>query len=164
MRRGNDEADGDQRADLSSLLLSLWGSLIERCALFWLSFLEPRVNETEERSTSRVGAGVAHTAGARATHALVTQGFEGEESVVSDESFLSQLEQRTQQVKITLANLEAEKVRIEGLIARLQPLVPHYDALLAAEQSIREANVSLEPAQPQAVETREAPEQQGWTG
>jgi hypothetical protein len=31
---------------------------------------------------------------------------------------LSQLEQRTQQVKIMLANLEAEKVRIEDLISR----------------------------------------------
>ena len=53
--------------------------------------------------------------------------------MVSEASFLSQLEQRTQQVKITLANLEAEKIRIEELIGRLQPLVPHYDALLAAE-------------------------------
>ena len=74
------------------------------------------------------------------------------EDFVGDSSFLSQLEQRTQQVKITLANLEAEKVRIEGLITRLQPLVPHYDALLDAERSISEAQIALEeppaPANP----------------
>lgn len=68
---------------------------------------------------------------------------DGLEDDVSDE-FLSQLEQRTQQVKITLANLEAEKVRIEGMIAQLQPIVPHYDALLAAERQISEADIALE--------------------
>ena len=71
---------------------------------------------------------------------------EPREDLVADSSFLSQLEQRTQQVKITLANLEAEKVRIEGLITRLQPLVPHYDALLDAERSISEAQIALESA------------------
>jgi len=70
-----------------------------------------------------------------------------EEEDVSD-SFLQQLEQRTQQVKITLANLEAERTRIEGLIARLQPLVPQYDALLEAERRLSEAQVYLEPALP----------------
>ena len=60
------------------------------------------------------------------------------ETMTNDTSFLAQLEQRTQQVKITLANLEAERTRIEGLIARLQPLVPHYDALLDAERAINE--------------------------
>ena len=69
---------------------------------------------------------------------------EPREDLVADSSFLSQLEQRTQQVKITLANLEAEKIRIEGLITRLQPLVPHYDALLDAERSISEAQIALE--------------------
>jgi hypothetical protein len=59
------------------------------------------------------------------------------------DNFLEQLEQRTEQVKITLANLEAEKVRIEGLIAQLQPIVPHYDALVAAERALRDANVQL---------------------
>ena len=59
--------------------------------------------------------------------------------------FLSQLEQRTQQVKITLANLEGEKVRIEGLIAQLQPIIPHYDALITAERRLSEANIGLEP-------------------
>ena len=63
---------------------------------------------------------------------------------MNDTSFLAQLEQRTQQVKITLANLEAERTRIEGLIAQLQPLVPHYDALLDAERAINEANIALE--------------------
>ena len=61
------------------------------------------------------------------------------------ESFLTQLEQRTQQVKITLANLEAEKTRIEGLIAQLQPLVPQYDALVSAERSLANASIELEP-------------------
>ena len=65
---------------------------------------------------------------------------------MAETSFLSQLEQRTQQVKITLANLEAEKVRIEGQIAALQPTVPHYDALIAAERALAEANVAIEPA------------------
>jgi hypothetical protein len=63
---------------------------------------------------------------------------------MNESSFLTQLEQRTEQVKITLANLEAERVRIEGLIARLQPLVPHYDALIEAERSLQDANVELE--------------------
>ena len=63
---------------------------------------------------------------------------------MNDASFLSQLEQRTQQVKITLANLEAERVRIEGLIARLQPLVPHYDALIAAERAIDDSRIELD--------------------
>ena len=60
-----------------------------------------------------------------------------------NDTFLQQLEQRTEQVKITLANLEAERVRIEGMIAQLQPLVPHYDALLAAERAIADANIDL---------------------
>lgn len=81
----------------------------------------------------------------------------GPEDDVSDE-FLSQLEQRTQQVKITLANLEAEKVRIESMIAQLQPIVPHYDALLQAERQISEANIALEG------DTADAPpENTGWT-
>ncbi len=63
-----------------------------------------------------------------------------------NESFLQQLEQRTEQVKITLANLEAERVRIEGQIARLQPIVPHYDALLAAERSLADADITLHTA------------------
>jgi hypothetical protein len=82
----------------------------------------------------------------------------GREDDVSDE-FLSQLEQRTQQVKITLANLEAEKVRIEGMIAQLQPIVPHYDALVAAERQIAEAQISLEPGQ--AAPAEAAPEESG---
>jgi hypothetical protein len=65
---------------------------------------------------------------------------------MTDSSFLSQLEQRTQQVKITLANLEAERVRIENQISALQPLVPHYDALLNAERQLLDSNVQLEDA------------------
>lgn len=88
---------------------------------------------------------------------------EPREDLVADSSFISQLEQRTQQVKITLANLEAEKVRIEGLIARLQPLVPHYDALLDAERSISEAQIALESAPvaaPAPANPWDAPQQQ----
>src|SRR5207302_422106 len=72
------------------------------------------------------------------------EGQAAEEIRMNDASFLSQLEQRTQQVKITLANLEAERVRIEGLISRLQPLVPHYDALIAAERAIDESRIELD--------------------
>src|SRR5438045_6934833 len=72
------------------------------------------------------------------------EGQAAEEFPMNDASFLSQLEQRTQQVKITLANLEAERVRIEGLISRLQPLVPHYDALIAAERAIDESRIELD--------------------
>src|SRR5262249_24033400 len=71
------------------------------------------------------------------------EGFGQEDDDVAD-SFLAQLEQRTQQVKITLANLEAEKVRIENQIAQLQPVVPHYDALLAAESELSEAQLALD--------------------
>ena len=77
-----------------------------------------------------------------------------EEGAMSDTSFLSQLEQRTQQVKITLANLEAERTRIEGLIGRLQPLVPHYDNLLDAERALHEAQITLEPASPRGAGDR----------
>ena len=63
---------------------------------------------------------------------------------MEETSFVAQLEQRTQQVKITLANLEAEKTRIEGLISQLSPLVPQYDSLLAAERSIAQANIPIE--------------------
>ena len=73
------------------------------------------------------------------------------------ESFFSQLEQRTQQVKITLANLEAEKVRIEGLIAQLQPIIPHYDALVSAERALQDANVSLDEARPGATASVDQP-------
>jgi hypothetical protein len=89
------------------------------------------------------------------------------EGLVSDGSFLTQLEQRTQQVKITVANLEAEKARIEALIGRLQPLIPHYDALLAAEHAIQESNIHLETAAPpQEQPWNESHEQQhgDWNG
>lgn len=79
---------------------------------------------------------------------------------MNDSSFLSQLEQRTQQVKITLANLEAEKTRIENLIGQLQPLVPQYDALISAEKAIGEANIELHAlSQPQH---EEQPVHNGW--
>ena len=76
---------------------------------------------------------------------------------MNESSFLSQLEQRTEQVKITLANLEAERVRIEGLIGRLQPLVPHYDALIDAERSLQEANVQLESSPPVSADQQAVP-------
>jgi len=90
---------------------------------------------------------------------FLTDASDSKEEFVSESSFLSQLEQRTQQVKITLANLEAEKVRIEGMIAQLQPLVPHYDALLAAERSISEAHIALDTAEapPEAPQPQQNP-------
>jgi hypothetical protein len=79
---------------------------------------------------------------------------------MSDSSFLAQLEQRTQQVKITLANLEAEKTRIENLIGQLQPLVPQYDGLIAAERLIGEQNIELHAL---SAEMQEQPQpQNGW--
>jgi hypothetical protein len=88
---------------------------------------------------------------------------------MQESTFLAQLEQRTQQVKITLANLEAEKVRIESMISQLQPLVPHYDALLAAERALQEAQISLHvPSElpsgqpPPAEAPPEQPQDQPW--
>jgi hypothetical protein len=72
------------------------------------------------------------------------------------ESFLTQLEQRTEQVKITLANLEAQRARIEQQIAQLQPVIPHYDALLNAERALKEANVEIDEAN-QASPAPESP-------
>jgi hypothetical protein len=187
MRRSDrDNAErGGGVAEALSAVLSLWDSALERCALFWLSLLDPRVNEPDKRSVSRTPPSAMHNLEAwnasdgehsagrgvvippafrRDTHTAVA-----EEDVVSEASFLSQLEQRTQQVKITLANLEAEKTRIEELIGRLQPLVPHYDALLAAEQSIRDANISLETAAPPAPQAeawsdQQEPQGTSWNG
>jgi hypothetical protein len=112
---------------------------------------DPADDPLERRATSRHL--VEHTGAGSET------GWEVE--TVSNE-FLTQLEQRTQQVKITLANLEAEKVRIEGMIVQLQPLVPHYDALLGAERQLSEANITLEAAQRQRVEEAAPAESSGW--
>jgi hypothetical protein len=92
----------------------------------------------------------------------------GEDNV--NGSFLSQLEQRTEQVKITLANLEAQRTRIDEMIGQLQPLIPHYEALLNAERSIESANIAFdEPQTPGAEqaaasegEAGEAQENQPW--
>ncbi len=54
-------------------------------------------------------------------------------------SFLGQLEQRSLQVKNAIASLDAERQRIESLIRELLTLVPHYEALLAAERAIADA-------------------------
>lgn len=94
---------------------------------------------------------------------IITQDDSGRRSAedhVTD-SFLAQLEQRTQQVKITLANLEAEKTRIEAQIAQLQPIVPHYDALLEAERAIAGAQIAFDATgavedQPSAADEGEA--------
>jgi len=79
---------------------------------------------------------------------------------MTDSSFLSQLEQRTQQVKITLANLEAERTRIETLIGQLQPLVPQYDALIAAERTINDAQIELSTVGGESPEQQQP--QNGW--
>ncbi|HEY8173050.1 MAG TPA: hypothetical protein VIH21_08170 [Dehalococcoidia bacterium] len=85
---------------------------------------------------------------------------------MADTSFLIQLEQRTQQVKITLANLEAERTRIEGMINALQPLVPQYDALVTAERTLLDANVELEDAPAPEPSHEQPPEAapSGWSG
>jgi hypothetical protein len=82
---------------------------------------------------------------------------------MTDSPFLTQLEQRTQQVKITLANLEAERTRIENLIGQLQPLVPQYDALISAERLIGEQNIELH-AMESALQGAEPqpPQHNGW--
>lgn len=82
---------------------------------------------------------------------------------MTDSPFLTQLEQRTQQVKITLANLEAERTRIENLIGQLQPLVPQYDALISAERLIGEQNIELHAMEsaPQGAESQ-PPQHNGW--
>ncbi|MEX0749564.1 MAG: hypothetical protein WD359_02045 [Dehalococcoidia bacterium] len=80
---------------------------------------------------------------------------------MSDSSLLSQLEQRTQQVKITLANLEAEKTRIENLIGQLQPLVPQYDALISAEKLLGEANIELHSLAQDRPDEHQ-PQHNGW--
>ena len=150
-----------------ALLAWLWSAIIEWCAALLLGVLEPPANEPPEpRATPRPAERrtappvPASALDAGRPDSLSERGGGGmlippmflnradapEEGAMSDTSFLSQLEQRTQQVKITLANLEAERTRIEGLIARLQPLVPHYDNLLDAERALHEAQITLEPA------------------
>jgi DNA repair exonuclease SbcCD ATPase subunit len=91
---------------------------------------------------------------------LVLKNGAQEDRRMSESSFLSQLEQRTQQVKITLANLEAEKTRIENLIGQLQPLVPQYDALIAAEKTISDAQIELSAMRGEA--SQEQQPQNGW--
>ena len=89
-------------------------------------------------------------------------GAQGLEDDVSDE-FLKQLEQRTQQVKITLANLEAEKIRIEAQIGKLQPLVPQYDALIEAERQLTQANIAFETVEETPAPVEEPQESSGWS-
>lgn len=148
---------------ISAFLSEMWSWLL-------LNFLFPRVHDpadeadAEVNSVSKEGDPADHPLERLpAARHLERHTAEGSEQVaeadVSDE-FLSQLEQRTQQVKITLANLEADKVRIEAQIAHLQPIVPHYDALLAAERQLAEAAISLEPAR---AEPQDSPaESSGW--
>jgi hypothetical protein len=62
--------------------------------------------------------------------------------------FLALLEARTQQLKTAIANLKDDTVRIDALIAKLEPLVPHYDALISAERSLVRTGVDLDPAAP----------------
>lgn len=81
---------------------------------------------------------------------------------MSDE-FLKQLEKRTQQVKITLANLEAEKIRIEAQIGKLQPLVPQYDALLEAERQLTQASIAFETVEETPAPADEPQESGGWS-
>ena len=150
----------DQGENGWSLVRAIQDFIAELWSLVLFSWLMPRRNhvptdeehhDTGVKSVAKIDDRADHdlerSAPERMIEKRTAEGSEtGREDDVSDE-FLSQLEQRTQQVKITLANLEAEKVRIEGLIAQLQPIVPHYDALVAAERQIAEAQISLEPGQ-----------------
>lgn len=155
---------------------ALWHFIADTIAFFWFSFIEPPVNEPAEvvprsapdrsSTTLRLDEPPPQVlSAAREEGILVPRMYrrgtdEAVEDSVNESSFLSQLEQRTQQVKITLANLEAEKVRIEGLITQLQPVVPHYDALLEAERTISSANIALE--QTQSAPEGESPQKQSW--
>jgi hypothetical protein len=138
------------------MLAWLWSTIVEWCVALLLGALEPPVNDPPEPDaaphTPDPALDAARPAGLSEPHrvgmlipSMFLRADAPEEGAMSDTSFLSQLEQRTQQVKITLANLEAERTRIEGLIARLQPLVPHYDNLLDAERALHEAQITLEP-------------------
>ncbi len=153
---------------LASLVAELWSFVL-------YSLFAPRTNTTEhDRPPHNEGVTSLSKRERAADDPLesspperhlerrIIEGSEtGREDNVSDE-FLSQLEQRTQQVKITLANLEAEKIRIEGLIAQLQPIVPHYDALVAAERQISESRIPLESTHPAPHEAPPA-EGSGWS-
>lgn len=148
---------------LAALIRQMWAALL----LWWLAPRprEKRSDTTHEPDRSTTTVAVVDESATMTTPDLESQRFRRdpvqtiltedmgmEEDEVSD-SFLSQLEQRTQQVKITLANLEADKTRIEEQIGRLQPLIPHYDALLAAERALGDADIQLQDA------TAETPEQ-----
>jgi hypothetical protein len=157
-----------------SFLASLLSFLFDVCSLFWLSFLKPLTDDRKREQQRETPPTAVLKLDASAERDLnhpqqdgivspvlfLTDASDSKEEFVSESSFLSQLEQRTQQVKITLANLEAEKVRIEGMIAQLQPLVPHYDALLAAERSISEAQIPLDTAE--APPAAPLPQQHAW--
>ncbi len=153
-----------------SLLWTLLSAVFNVASMLWIALLRqlvpPLPREQHVPDDDRLdGPPVRHLNGAAARvivkDAPLPDVVKPREDLVADSSFLSQLEQRTQQVKITLANLEAEKVRIEGLIARLQPLVPHYDALLDAERSIADAQIALESApEPAPQYPGEAPQQE----
>ena len=152
-----------------SFLASLLSFLFDVCSIFWLSLFRQQDAKREPRPahTSQLDASPerdlnhAQPGGIVSPVIFLTDASDSKEEFVSDSSFLSQLEQRTQQVKITLANLEAEKVRIEGMISQLQPLVPHYDALLAAERSISEAQIPLDTAEAPPPEAPQ-PHQNPW--
>jgi hypothetical protein len=160
---------------MASLLSALWHFIADTIAFLWFSFIEPPINEPSNAGSDppaairpatsvRVDTARAQVLNtAREDGILVPQIYRRrsgvEVSVNESSSFLTQLEQRTQQVKITLANLEAEKVRIEGMISQLQPVVPHYDALLQAEQAISSANIPIEQASAVPEGTVTQPEQ-----
>ena len=153
-----------------SVLWAFVSALFNVASFFWITLMRqlappPRRDDRTPDAGLLDGSPDRHLNGAAARGIVSATPspnvMEPREDFVADSSFLSQLEQRTQQVKITLANLEAEKIRIEGLITRLQPLVPHYDALLDAERSISEAQIALESAPLPAPENPwDAPQQQ----
>ena len=71
-----------------------------------------------------------------------------------------QLTRSEQRCRAPADGIERPVHQVEGLISRLQPLVPHYDALIAAERAIDESRIELDALAGTRSEEREgfAPE------
>ena len=146
------------------LLAALLEFGADAVAFFWFFFVGPRINEPDEphhdaphehhTELSQLDAGPPADLNDQPAHAILVpsvfrKGADVDvEVAVNESSFLAQLEKRTQQVKSTLAHLESEKARIEGLIAQLHPFVPRYDALIEAERAVAAAVLTVEPEAP----------------
>jgi phage shock protein A len=119
---------------------------------------ERKMDQPEDRSEDFFAQIAQRTQQMKATLANLKRSVPspGESPAASAEgavSFLSLLEQRADQLKTTLANLKADKMRAEALIAQLEPLMPQYDALIAAERSLVDAQADIDHAQQEQAET-----------